>query len=57
MLPKPKSVQISKVLGKFCANFKSQKRVFLKSRFGALPINFLPDKYIDNYEQLEICIF
>jgi len=56
MFPKPKSVQISKVLGKFCANFKSENRAFLKSSFEALPMIFSAKKFIGNFNQLQICI-
>ena len=52
-----KSVQISKVLTKFCANFKSEKQAFLKWSFKALPIIFLQNKSFDNYKQHLICIF
>jgi len=57
MFPKTKNVQISKVLEKFCANFKSEKQAFLKSSFKSLPMIFFQNKSFDNFKQYRICIF
>ena len=57
MPPMPKSVQISKVLANFCANFKSEKQAFLKVTFWALPLILSQKRYSDNFKQLMSYIF
>ena len=57
MHPTLKSVQISKVLANFCANFKSEKQAFLKVTFWAFPLNVSQKRYSDNYKQLKSYIF